>query len=336
LWVDHARILAALAVIFLHLASDVAESIWGSDTLYWWIANVYNSLVRWCVPVFVMISGLLLLDPNKSESLTDFYKKRVSRIMLPLIFWTLFFSAWTFVRGMIKGQEISLFHLVRNALLGWPYNHMWYLYMVIGLYLFTPFFRKIVKFSSYNELLFLCVALFIVSMINQAVNEMFSRRILLFIDWFLIYLPYFFAGHIINETKRDPPNWILYSCFLLSVILTSVGSHSLLRIRETYQEPYFYGYLSVTVVPMSISVMFILKKLSRPFIGAKLSRTLALSSLGIYLVHPLSLEAFNFLGISARSFHPAFSVPIVAALGFAVSFVAVQVISRIPYLKRAI
>ena len=65
IWVDNARILAVFAVVVLHVAAVVVLGIEDLDNLNWWVANIIDSSVRWCVPTFVMISGLLLLDPNK-------------------------------------------------------------------------------------------------------------------------------------------------------------------------------------------------------------------------------------------------------------------------------
>ncbi|EMH1199379.1 acyltransferase family protein [Serratia marcescens] len=72
-WLNNARIIAILAVVLLHVSSRVITwSELGSND--WWYANLYDSLVRWCVPVFVMISGALLLAPEKAEPLGVFYK----------------------------------------------------------------------------------------------------------------------------------------------------------------------------------------------------------------------------------------------------------------------
>ena len=90
-WLDNSRLIATFAAVFLHVAAGVVVySNPGSQ--YWWAGNIYNSFVRWCVPVFVMVSGALLLNPNKMESMETFYKKRLSRILIPLLFWATYCS----------------------------------------------------------------------------------------------------------------------------------------------------------------------------------------------------------------------------------------------------
>lgn len=89
-WIDNSRILAIFAVIVVHVgAKVVGENTIGSE--YWWYGNIFESLARWCVPVFVMISGALLLDPNKKEDLLTFYRKRLHRIFIPFLFWSVIY-----------------------------------------------------------------------------------------------------------------------------------------------------------------------------------------------------------------------------------------------------
>ena len=76
-WLDNARIVAIFAVVLLHAAAGIVNgTVIGSE--YWWFGNICDSSVRWCVPVLVMISGALLLDPNKDEDTLTLYKKRAS------------------------------------------------------------------------------------------------------------------------------------------------------------------------------------------------------------------------------------------------------------------
>ena len=85
IWLDAARVAAIVAVVLLQVsASVVTQAPLGSTV--WWVGNGYDALVRWCVPVFVMVSGALLLDARKTESLATFFRKRAARIGLPLLF----------------------------------------------------------------------------------------------------------------------------------------------------------------------------------------------------------------------------------------------------------
>src|SRR5216117_2766854 len=65
LWIEQARGAAALAVVILHVSAGVVRGVSDVTSAAWWIGNIVDSAMRWCVPVFVMISGALLLDPAK-------------------------------------------------------------------------------------------------------------------------------------------------------------------------------------------------------------------------------------------------------------------------------
>jgi surface polysaccharide O-acyltransferase-like enzyme len=69
-WIDNARILAAIAVVLGHSVFRVAMHAPGPDTAVWWTSNLYLSVAWWCVPVFIMVSGMLLLNPHKERTNT--------------------------------------------------------------------------------------------------------------------------------------------------------------------------------------------------------------------------------------------------------------------------
>lgn len=334
-WLDNSRILAIFAVVLLHVSAGV---VLGNDigTEYWWFGNIYDSVVRWCVPVFVMISGALLLDPSKQEELKFFYTKRLSRILIPIIVWSAFFLAWAFAKSIVSGNELALIDLLKKLLYGKPHYHMWFLYMILSLYLFTPFFRKIVTHSSKNELLLFIIITFIMSALNYAYGKFESGGTKLFINWFLTYVPFFFLGYFIRQDNHYPSKLLLWGIFVTSFILTFLGCYVVAVKVGLAAGLYFYGYLSVTVIPMSISLMYILKAWNKPLLSAYFAKQLSILTLGVYLIHPIILEVINYMQYGAMSFHPIISIPVIAFVVFAVSTGIALIIYKIPYLKRTI
>ena len=333
-WLDNSRILATYAVVLLHMTAGVVVSN-DVGTEYWWVGNIYDSAVRWCVPVFVMVSGALLLDPDKTEDLLPFYKKRLSRILVPLFIWSVFFLAWAFIKSTLKGSELSVTDLLKRVLSGTPYYHMWFLYMILGLYLFTPFFRKIVAHSSKKELIFLISIAFIFSALNFAYGELSSGISQLFINWFLFFIPYFFLGYFIRQDKNHPSVIFLWAIFLFSLILTSMGCYIVAIKTDLTTGMYFYGYLSISVIPMSISLMYLLKTWNKPIINAVITKKLSILTLGIYLIHPIVLETINDTQFIS-SFHPIIYIPIATFIIFIVSSSMAWLIYQVPYLRRTI
>src|SRR3990172_8677409 len=160
-WVDRAKVISIFAVVVLHVSAQIAEKVENFGTSSWWVGNLFDGGVRWSVPIFIMVSGYLLLDPSKQEDFRTFYKKRAGKVLIPTIFWTLFYIIWSFVIKKypldLKSGKIILIKLIE----GEPYYHLWFAYMIIGLYLFTPFLRKLLGAISDNEAIFLCIILFL-------------------------------------------------------------------------------------------------------------------------------------------------------------------------------
>ena len=115
---DVLRILAAFAVVMLHVTSDRLTASFPSNE--WEIRNVYDSFVRWCVPVFVMISGALFLNHGRSVNVGRLYKKNI----LHLVF---IFFAWSFIYALylaIVKCDHNIYNIIRNILEG-PV-HFWF------------------------------------------------------------------------------------------------------------------------------------------------------------------------------------------------------------------
>ena len=330
LWLDQSRIIAIFAVVLLHVAADVVTDMpLGSS--YWWVGNVIDACVRWCVPIFVMISGALLLDPAKQESLQSFYTKRVSRVVWPLIFWSAFYMLWDMSRNVIQQGD---WHdeILRRLLSGAPYYHLWFLYMILPLYMFAPFFRKVVLNSTRQELTVLIVLLFLISACNAVAVAMGLVTSVFFITSFLSYVAYFFVGYFVRTSIAEYSVAKLWSVFIACVIFTAVGCYELGEQSSLQSGFYFYGYLSVTVIPMSVSLMYLLKHYQSQGEGALIKQVSGLT-LGVYLVHPVLLKLLQEVGYGATNFNPLWSVPVISVFIFTLSMALVFLISKLPVVR---
>jgi surface polysaccharide O-acyltransferase-like enzyme len=334
-WLDVARVVSIFAVVFVHVsASVVTERDFG--TADWWYGNVYDSLTRWCVPVFVMISGALLLGSDKNDSVLAFYRKRTQRILVPLIIWSLVFIFWETERATFSLDRVNVVAAMRSIASGKPHYHMWFLFMIVSLYLFTPFIRILVRNATRAELWLLVGLLFVVAASHEISGTFVSRGAGLFVVEFLSYLPYFLCGHLIASSKKKISSGALLAVFGGSVLTTAIGCYVLGSAHGLGHGLYFYTYLSITVIPMSISLMWLFKVLSFDDIPRSRFRHLSELTLGVYLIHPLFLESFRVFVLKQEEYFPLLSVPIVSAIIFAVSMLSAFVFYRIPYLKRAI
>jgi len=130
-WLDWMRVIACLMVMTVHCTEPYYLGGQGSRIITeadaWWV-SFFDSFVRACVPLFVIASSYLLF-PLKYDTKT-FFKKRALRVLIP-------FAVWSIVYALIWGEPVQNF---KDLLLNFNYaaGHMWFIYMLVGLYLIMP------------------------------------------------------------------------------------------------------------------------------------------------------------------------------------------------------
>ena len=147
-WIDLLRILACFMVLISHSCDAFVGTFDNSSTFHQGV--FWGSIVRACVPLFAMMSGILLF-PVQTDVAT-FYKKRIGRIIIPLIFWSIVLPITFFVYlNFIKSSNSALIDMnnftiqatsikIYTAIFNFNYDTtpLWYMYMLIGLYLIIP------------------------------------------------------------------------------------------------------------------------------------------------------------------------------------------------------
>lgn len=309
---DSARWLAALAVVLLHCASQGLSDKSAHGTLAWAAANVYDSAMRWCVPVFVMISGALLLDPGTATPLRVFYGKRMARIVPPLVFWTVFYIGWRVVTAHLDQHEVPWTTWVQMIINGKPYYHLWYLYMLLGLYLFTPFVRRAYLASNPRTRLLAAGLILGIAVIQSAMANG-REQTGFFLIWFAPFLGYFILGRLLFDGHVRLPHAVLL--LVASIAATAIGIHTM--SSPTDLNTYFYSNFSVTVPIMAIAVYHMVLN------GPRLPRLTAWGPLtfGIYLIHPALINLARRLDIYSPGAGAGdiWAIPVFAALVFLAS-----------------
>lgn len=187
------------------------------------VAAVFDAKARWAVPVFVMISGALLLDPDNREGLGAFYRKRLARIGLPLLIWTVFYLLWLVAKGFAGGEPVGLSELGRRVVTGLPYYHMWFLFMIAGLYAFVLFFLIVAAHAIVSELKFLVCAMFVPAALNAIVDKAAQESFTPFFVSFVPYIPYFFLGRLIRTGGFALQKRLAWAVYAGSGALAALG-----------------------------------------------------------------------------------------------------------------
>lgn len=337
---DALRIVAAFAVVWLHVSGEVVANNPDVHSRWWWVGNVADAASRWCVPIFVMISGALLLSrPSEAEPL-KFYRRRTARLLVPMVFWTIFYIGF----GAYRVHAFDPMMTLRNLVQGIPAAHLWYLYMLFGLTLFTPFVRQLVAASTLKLLRIFIILSFLVASIEAMASTLMEKGPATFLGRFPFFVAYFVTGyylHSLSEPKAVPMRALIVAVITCTALI-SLSTGLLLPLLGTKSWDLMYGYLNPLVIVMSLFVYRFAIGL-RPLSGAaqqgmafKMTRRIAQVTLGIYVIHPFWMAVLASKGINGFFIHPVFGIPVTALSAFGLSLLTAALLSTIPFVRATV
>ena len=360
-WISNVRVFALIGVVLLHATCGLLYDFSVPPNAYWWIGNVYDSIVRCCVPLFVMITGALLL--SKEIELKPFFQKRFIRILIPFLFWSFayilseaylsslqestnfFTNLWhsNFVTRLFK-DEISV--------------HLWYVYMLIGLLLFIPILNKWIKHCTEKEILyFLGIWLISITVGNQLVENYINEYLklahfsgyagCLVLGYYLANAEkYKISSLCINnlrlKTKKTNAALCIFNkvnlfiLVLIALLITIFGTY-FVSIKAGKLIQLFYIYLMPNVLLAAAGVFLLIKSCkltNKTFV--KIIGFLDKYSYGIYLVHVLVLFHLERFGINAHLIYPLIGIPIITILCVGISAGIVFVVNKLPFVGKYI
>ena len=344
---DLIRTLAIGLVVLLHASNEALQAS-SVPVAYWWTAAVYKSLALTCVPLFVMLSGALLLQPAKlNEPIRVFLKKRLSRIGLAFAFWSGVFIAWSFytanppVQLTLENVGISV---VRSLFSG-AYYHFWFIYLIVGLYLITPFLRAVIVGGNWRILRYL-ILLWFAGVAVLPLAEFVSGQVLNGAV-FLIggFVGYFVLGAYLQRVKLRSN--ILYGLVIVGFVGTVFGIWLMTYpLSALMQNNYFFEYLTVFVVTGSAALFLVLLKFRSDWPGtnhataSRVVQAISKNTLPIFLFHIIILESFErgFFGfkLSFTTLNPIIEIPLLAALTFFITLGLILLMRKVPILKKLI
>ncbi|MHC4742847.1 MAG: acyltransferase [Planctomycetota bacterium] len=340
-YINVLRIIATYVVVTGHIA------IWASYeaeplSVNWWILKWIHCTGLFIIPVFVMISGTLLLGNPRDESALVFYKKRMHRIALPVLFWT---ALYLVVRAVVDGEAMTPLRAAQLVFRANPYYHMWYVWMIPALYLVTPPLRVFVKHSTPPQRLLVIAIIFILAAIYSPINNLYLGNKRTILTMFIPYIAWYLTGYEIVRTdpKKIPSRYLLYAVLISAAYISLMAfpfidrrSHSLTAFD------FLYDGFGPPQIALGIGVfwaVYLISQHSRPLKGIPKTAVewMASTTLGIYLMHPLMLSfmRYKFSDESAEG-GLLFTLTVGPLVAFIACYGISSLILNIPYLKRLI
>lgn len=276
---DALRSMAALAVVCLHAAAFVLGDTRQSAGAAWWAANLLDSAMRWCVPVFVMISGALLL--GREEPPGAFLRRRLLRLLPLLLVWS---TAYLGLRALTEpGWRAA--DALPALLRGTPYYHLWYLFMLPGLCLFMPLLQRLLRAASprrQNLVMLAALVCMLAAWLLPPAPSAFLRA--------PAFLAACVGGFLLHQAAASGswpariPAVLLWVVYLASSVSIAFAACALPAVFGQSGQALAYDYANPLVL-LQAGAIFLLG-LRMP-VGVLLR--LAPLSLGVYLLHPAVL-----------------------------------------------
>jgi len=341
--VDLMRTTAVVLVILLHAANEphpIITQIGTAEIARWWTVNIYITLGDMGVPLFVLLSGALLLRPSKIEAMGIFFKKRLNRIVLPFIFWGIAYFAF---RYFVNHENLTIGSIIQGIQTG-PYYHFWFLYMIFGLYLLTPALRVLVANAERKILELLLVLWFFGTAILPAIalfdHYSLDNKVFVIVGW----IGYYILGVYLLSSKVQTRK--TYLTLFAALAGGTVGTFFMTLYVGGEAGNFFYNQLGAAIILAATAVFLLLRNIPKSKIENGSPRAnwllhkIGQNTLGIYLFHIMVLETLQtgVLGftLSVNTLMPLVEVPLITVITLFVCLGVVLALKKVPYLKKAI
>lgn len=316
---DFLRAFAIIAVIICHV-----DIFYGTLSAPWQIIAklTFHDIGRMGVPIFLMISGALLL--NRDYNLQNFLKRRFTRIIYPYIFWM-----FVLCTGLICFK--SSFGFIWSVIIG-DFSVGWYFWTLIGIYLFIPILNSFIRDYGERGLEYFLV-IWIVTIFLQMTHHypLFTNFRL---DCFVGYVGYPVLGYyLINKDfKLNDKKIIMLSSIILVIamaIYVFMDYSKVDLISEIYLNiPMIIISSAFLLIVKSINNLTSFKKISNGIIGNSIV-SISRHSYGMYFSHVIVLKV-----LSIFNPHSNLMFPIMLILMIVLSWLLVYIVNHIPYLGK--
>ena len=346
-WIELLRIAACFGVVVLHAASQHFRDV-PVDTFVWKVSNFYHGISRFAVACFIMISGALYLDKKRTWNLKKLWLKNILSVAVAYVFWQIFYGIYRIVITGNSGRGAVWIVKKMLVYVSDAYFHLWYLPMLIGLMIITPLLWEFVnckrgkQWEEYLIILFLIfkilpytAAYFPLPWIDHIKTLMNTVQPDLATD----FAGYFILGHYLYEYGL--PEKLERLVYVLGVVFIAggIGLCQWKALEQNSAVQSFYENYTLAAFFWSAAVfLFFRNHIGRIHWSEKKAEIICYlggCTFGIYLIHAFFRDILHRAGFDSMFINnTVIAVPVVAAVIFVTSLIAVILIRHIPVLKK--
>lgn len=365
IWIDVLRVFATCLVPLAHLCSNCLNSTAGVHSTDYITMNFYNSMCRWVVPAFVMISGVFFLRQDKECDPQKIFKKNVVRMATAFIFWSFLYAMQhSFFPARRFGVEVPAFSkkVFFNDLISGEY-HMWYLYMIAALYLITPLIKVFTDHATKRQLeTFMALSFIFVNFIPMVLCIPYLKKFEFAAVYQYLQIGYIggYAGlyvggqYMVRHPFSKKVRIFIYAMGILGYAIMS-GANLWLSFSTGKPTKTFltasHGSSVMIAYAMFTFFQHVISKINFKEESVKVIKWLSAHSFGVYLCHVFVMRAFQYFGVQVIHFNPKVAtvnltflpyvhvpaligVPVLTILVLIGSFTVSWAVSKIPVLKK--
>lgn len=333
IYLSKIRSLASLAIVILHTFTmyHIVDAN-NMTSVEEYMTRLVPFLMMWAVPCFVMVSGALLLNSNKNIGIKKIFSKYILRIILILIIFTLLFF---YIDILMTSQTINVGEYIstwfKKFISGKSWAHMWYLYMLIGIYLMLPLYRIIAKHATKAILIYIGVVIIFFISVIEPLEDIIDIPIEFYIFISSIFPVYLFVGYMIHN------NMLKFNTLVSSllVIISIICIVLLTLLNNNTVNDLLGNYSFIPVISLSVGIYSLLHNNNSKL--TKLWLFIDKYSFSIYLTHLIYLRILIRLIDWNPLEYGSFWMLIPVSIGvFILSLLTSMILKLIPGLKKII
>ena len=324
--IDVMRLLAILAVVLVHTTTKTLNATGYDLNAYWW-PLLLNQISRFAVPMFFLISGFVLeLNYGHHPDYLSYLKKRLSKILVPYLFWSLIYYFFVYQGNLAPLSTVLLW--------GGAAYQLYFIPALMIFYLIFPLFHRLYKILAHPLVLLVLGAV----QVRILYQDYFVRDlpypfpISIALMAFYVFIIGMVASHYQKQLMEGIKKWFWALAPLTIGLALGIFWQGWQRYFMTWNIHAFYSQWRPSVMFYSISlsaVLYYLFSVSKRF----QKQIPALSGLAffVFFFHLIPLELlWRQIGtVQAWWYDPMFFLA-TAAASFGVGYLS----HKIPYLSK--
>jgi surface polysaccharide O-acyltransferase-like enzyme len=340
-YADILRAVAIFAVIIMHNAADLATQYGRISASDWLSASFYNGICRFCVPMFVLLSGSLLLNPAKEVTIKALFTKRLPKLVIPLVFWSAFYMV--FYHFFNKSYPNASFTYYLTAFYSVPLVfHFWFLYMMTGIYLVYPIINVFIGAATRQQVKYFIIVWYITSCFFGIIDLAFEKPMGIELYSFTGYIGYFVLGYYLKTFTLSKSILNLFYGLTILAFIISIAGIILLQVIHFKHANDLIESDFTPELPFAVAGLFLYLKnrglslAAKPTWWQNILTGLSNESYGIYILHVLVMQLLfdkSFLYFQFDSLSLLFVIPLKAFVILCLTYMVVKVLKLVPLLK---